>query len=172
MYILTIIFVVGIYELFQAIRRDFYRAHIYQLAEFRAKETNKKVLVIGDPHNGKWSSMFGAVYGPGDTIMDLKCCPICQPYCIEGDIHNTLQYLRNDSYVIFICCTLSYVERPDYIISELYRIAGRPEDLFVHTVQWYSLTAYLYSDVGYYARNIIYEYPPYNERIKYWRYRD
>ena len=39
------------------------RKSVFKKAEKRAKEVNKKLLVIGDPSNGGFNYMFGTVYG-------------------------------------------------------------------------------------------------------------
>jgi len=130
-----------IYEVIVCILRKIKRRNMFKLAKQRAKQTGKKLLVIGDPYNGIASKTTGCDYGCGDICLDLTGCPNC-PTTLKGKLEDHISTINLDEHVVFISCVLEYTDDLDYIMSYLDKMDQR--DLFVVNVEWYSLMAYFY----------------------------
>ena len=139
--LLLIIFVIIIYEVCIMLLRKIKRRVVYQKAKKRAKETGKKLLVIGDPYNGIASKSTGIDYSCGDVCIDLTGCPMC-PESIKGRLEDTIGNLNLDEYVVYISCVLEYVDDLEYINKFLDKV--NKKDLFVVNVEWYSFMAWFY----------------------------
>jgi hypothetical protein len=120
------------------------RKLFFDLATEKAKQTNKKLLVIGDPHTDNYA--FGVDYGCGDLCMDINNCPKC-PNAVIHDINKGFSSYRSNSYVVFISCTLEYVDDIHFVHSELMRISGG--DLFIVSLEPYSLKTLFARNLGY-----------------------
>jgi len=151
--IILILIILIIYEVFVCILRKIKRRVMYKRALERAKKTNKKLLVIGDPYNGLASKTTGCDYGCGDLCMDLTGCPDC-PKSIKGRLEDNIKDININEYVVYISCVLEYVDDLPLINSYLDKMDQN--DLFVVNVEWYSLMAWFYP---YYLTN---ERPPGN----------
>lgn len=116
----------------------------FALAEARAKETGKKLLVIGDPHADNYA--FGVDYGCGDVCMDINDCSKC-PNGVAYDINGGFSGTANNSLVVFISCTLEYVADAHAVYGELVRISGG--DVFVVTLEPYSFKTLFAKNLGY-----------------------
>jgi len=152
---LLIIIILIAYETAICILRKIKRRVMYKKAQERAKETGKKLLVIGDPYNGIASKTTGCDYGCGDLCLDLTGCPNC-PKSIKGRLEDNIKELKLENYVVYISCVLEYVDDLPLIMSYLDKM--NQKDLFVVNVEWYSLMAWFYP---YYLTN---ERPPGNIR--------
>ena len=117
------------------------RSRLFEEAQNRANETNKKLLVIGDPNNGVASIASGADYGCGDLCIDLTGCPKC-PKSMKTKLEDVISKIDSNEYVIYISCVLEQVDDLPKILSYLNKVD--PKDLYVVTVGWYSLTSYFY----------------------------
>ena len=137
--ILVILVIVIIYESFICFLRKRNRRKLYKLAQERSILTGKKLLVIGDPHNGIASKTTGYDYDCGDVCLDLTGCPEC-PNTIKGRLEDNLTNLND--YVVYISCVLEYVDDLNLISSYLNKMD--PKNLFIVNVEWYSLMAYFY----------------------------
>ena len=146
-----IILIIIIYEIIICIIRKIKRKIYYKKAVKRAKETNKKLLVVGDPYNGIASITTGLDYNCGDVCVDLTGCPKCEN-AIKGRLEDILPTLNLNEYVIYISCVLEYVDDLNSIMVHLNKV--NKDDLFIVNVEWYSLMAYFYP---YYLTN---EQPP------------
>ncbi len=142
-----------VYEILICIIRKLKRRELFKRAQQRAKQTGKKLLVIGDPYNGLASKITGCDYGCGDVCLDLTGCPNC-PVSLKGKLEDHISTINLDTHVVFISCVLEYVDDIDYIMSYLNEMDQ--DDLFVVNVEWYSLMAYFYP---YFLTN---EMPPKN----------
>jgi len=171
LYILIIVIVLLVLnEIIQGFIRQKHRQDLYKMAETRAKELNKPLVVFGDPHHGKGSrlySLFMDNYGCGDETIDLTGAPKC-PNGIKSDILDYLKKQKSNSKVIFISCVLEYIDNIDEVIEELLRVAGSNENIFIVTVSEYTFAAYFYKEDEYKALNII-KGPPFYEKITYQR---
>lgn len=164
--ICIVIFFILINELTQGIIRQKHRQKIFKLAQERAKETSKPLVVFGDPYYGlgsRFFNMFMDGYGCGDETVDLTGAPNC-PRGIKSDILEYLKKQKSNSKVIFISCVLEYIKNIDQVINEIMRVAGSKDNIFIVTVSQFSLSAYLYREDDYKALNII-KGPPYQDKI-------
>ncbi len=168
--------VIFIYEMVMSHLRQMDRRNIYILATRRAKQLGRKLIVIGDPHNGIGSGLYNlANYHPykcNDIMIDYLPCKKCKSNktckVMDGDIVQMLQKLEDDKYVIFASGVLEYVPHIKESIKEINRVAGSSDNIFIFHVQPYSLIAYLYPGflLGHEnAKNIISNAPPYSDHI-------
>lgn len=163
--ILLIFSAILINELYQGIQRQKDRNNIYKLAQSRAKELNKPLLVYGDPYYGlgsRFFNMFMEGYGCGDETVDLTGCPKC-PNGIKSDMLAHLKTKNTDSQVIFVSCVLEYLDNIEEAITEMKRVAGSLDNIFVVTVKSNSLAAYIYQEDNYKAKNLIQAPPVFKE---------
>ena len=159
---ITIIVIIIINETCLGIYRQLQRNNIFKLAKKRASELNKPLTVVGDPYYGygsRFYNMFLNGYECGDKTIDLTGAPLC-PNGIKSDIYDYLKNEKSNSQVIFISCVLEYIDNIEDVINELYRVAGN-ENIFIVTVNKFSLAAFFYSEDNYSAKNLIYAPPLY-----------
>ncbi len=163
--ILLIVLVILVNEFIHGIIRQKQRQNIYKNAVNRSIQLNKPLLVFGDPYYGKGSkfyNLFMEGYGCGDITVDLTGVPNC-PNGIKSDIYKYLKSQPSNSKVIFISCVLEYVDNIKEVIEEINRVAGNSDNIFIVTVNKYTLSAYFYTEDEYKAKNIIKAPPLYKE---------
>ena len=139
--LIIVIVTILAYEFIVTLYRKRNRTSLFKEAQNRANETNKKLLVIGDPDNGFASIASGADYGCGDLCIDLTGCPKC-PKSIKTKLEDIISKINLNEYVIYISCVLEQVDDLPKILSYLNKVD--PKDLYVVMVGWYSLTSYFY----------------------------
>lgn len=163
--LIGLIILILINEFIHGLIRQNHRKNIYQQAVIRSKKINKPLIVIGDPYYGKGSrfyNMFMKGYECGDVTVDLTGCPLC-PNGIKNDILSYLKSIKEDNTnVIFISCVLEYVDDIENVIKEINRVAGSSDNIFIVSVNKYTLAAYFYSEDKYYAKSLIKGPPEYN----------
>jgi hypothetical protein len=171
LYIVTIVIILLIInEISQGFIRQRHRQIVYKMAEKRAKQLDKPLVVFGDPYHGRGSRLFSSFmdhYGCGDETVDLTGAPKC-PNGIKSDILKYLKEQPSNSKVIFISCVLEYIENIEEVIDELVRVAGSNENIFIVSVSEYTYAAYFYKEDEYKALNVI-KGPPFYEKITYRR---
>ena len=119
------------------------RSSAFRLAVERATALGRPLVVIGDPDAGMHTCLMRA-YGCGDVCVDLHGCPKC-PVTVVADItQGPTLGIADDSSVVFVSCVLEYVANLEAALAEISRIAGAPDNVFVVTVQPWTLTARLY----------------------------
>jgi hypothetical protein len=119
------------------------RTSAFRLAVDRAGALGRPLVVIGDPDGGMHTRLMRA-YGCGDVCVDMNGCPKC-PVTIVADItKGPLPGVADDSAVVFVSCVLEYVIDLQAALAEIARMAGKPENVFLVTVQPWTLTARLY----------------------------
>jgi hypothetical protein len=166
-FISIVIISIFIYTAIHAFLRNSNRSTLYKLAQKRSQKTKRKLIVIGDPNNGKYSRLMGAAYGCGDICIDLSGCPKCKNGKI-GDATEELRKIPSNSAVIFISCVLEYVDNIEELITEIYRVGGNDsQNIFVVSVSQYDLFSYFYVDGNHKSTNIITHAPPNYPFIKY-----
>ncbi len=138
--ILIVISIILLYEISISYKRKLNRRKLFKLAKERAKLTNKKLLVIGDPYNGIASITTGADYDCGDLCADINGCPKC-PNKIKIRLEDLVDKDLSN-YVIFISCVLEYVDDIQKITNKLNKLNF--DDVFIVPVEAYSLMAYFY----------------------------
>ena len=134
---------VGLVEGTAALIRFRERRAAFEAAVERASALDRRLVVIGDPDAGLHTRLMRA-YGCGDVCVDTNGCPKC-PMTIVADItKGPIPDLADDSAVVFVSCVLEYVIDLDAALREIARIAGSADNVFVVTVQPWTLTARLY----------------------------
>ena len=119
------------------------RTSAFRLAVDRAAALGRPLVVIGDPDGGMHTRLLRA-YGCGDVCVDLNGCPKC-PVTVVADItKGPIPGIADDSSVVFVSCVLEYVKELDAALREIARIAGSSDNVFIVTVQPWTLTARLY----------------------------
>lgn len=138
---LTALGLLGAVEAAGALNRHAERSELYEQAQTRARLLGRPLLVIGDPDAGAHTRILPA-YGCGDECVDLNGCPNCD-VSYQVDI-TRFTGIPDDSRVVFVACVLEYVDDFEAAWSELLRIAGDKDNLFVATVQPWTFTGSLY----------------------------
>jgi hypothetical protein len=134
---------VGLVEGTAALIRFRERRAAFELAVQRAAALDRRLVVIGDPDAGMHTRLMRA-YGCGDVCVDMNGCPKC-PMTIVADItKGPIPDVPDNSAVVFVSCVLEYVTDIDAALREIARIAGSADNVFVVTVQPWTLTARLY----------------------------
>ena len=119
------------------------RSAAFKSAVERATALGRRLIVIGDPDAGFHTRLMRA-YGCGDVCVDLNGCPQC-PVTVVADItKGPIDGIADDSAVVFVSCVLEYVADLQGALREIARIAGTPDNVFIVTVQPWTLTARLY----------------------------
>lgn len=118
------------------------RTALFRLAYAKSRQLGLPLLVVGDPDTGFVTRFFGRAYGCGDVCTDLTGCPRCTNG-IRGRLEDVLPKLPTHSHVVFVSCTLEYVDDLPHVVRELRRVAP-PGGLFVVTVEPGSWTSLFY----------------------------
>lgn len=119
------------------------RRETYDLAVRRAAALGRPLVVVGDPDAGAHTRLYRA-YGCGDLCVDINGCPMCRVVRVADITAGPIPGLATDSAVVFVSCVLEYVDDAEAAIRELNRIAGGPDNLFMVSVQPWTITAALY----------------------------
>tara|TARA_B100000683_G_scaffold79427_1_gene78426 strand:- start:233 stop:892 length:660 start_codon:yes stop_codon:yes gene_type:complete len=158
--------IVGLYEFVHQMCRQHQRKKLFRLAQQASARTRKPLIVVGDPHGGGGSSLWGATYTGGDYCIDLTGCPQeTTAVQMKGDVTAMLRTLGDNFGVIFVSCVLEYVDDIESCLAELERVSGG-SDLFVVTVSPYCLTAWVYGKLwrerndSSQAKRLFYSAPP------------
>lgn len=159
--LLIIIFIVYWYSDILFIRQ-YHRNKYYKMAYVKSIETNKPLMIIGDPTTGDpVSRLYSKIYpyGYGNVCLDFTGCSDAPSLVnkVKGNIELTLPTFENNSHVIFICVLLEYVDKIEFVIDELYRISGG--DLYV-VYGKHMLLKYKEGDNWMYIKNKILKAPP------------
>jgi hypothetical protein len=131
----------GFAEGFAALSRHEQRTVLYEMAQVRASELGRPLVVVGDPDAGAHTSLARA-YGCGDVCVDLNGCPSCE-INLKADITKPLPF-ADDSQVVFVSCVLEYVDDFEAAWKEIMRVAGSPQNVFCAVVQPWTFTSALY----------------------------
>lgn len=137
------------------------------MAKDRSKSAGLPILVIGDPYNGIMSVSTGADYGCGDLCLDLTGCKRC-PRGLEGALESMLPKMDLRRYIVYVSCTLEYVDDLPLILTYLKRVPQK--NMFVVNIEWYCLTSYIYP---YFLtkeeppKYVIYRCPPWDSDLSY-----
>jgi len=126
-----------------ALRRFERRRRAFAAAARRAAELGRPLVVVGDPDAGAHTRLVRA-YDCGDLCIDLHGCPRCRIMQAADLTAGPVPGIADDSAVVYVSCVLEYVSDPESAISELQRMAGSPENLFVVFVEPWSVTAAVY----------------------------
>lgn len=128
-------------------------------AQYRAQQTGKPLVVVGDPDAGIVNRFVGRDYGCATLCIDRHGCLACENQKI-GRLEEVLPTMESDSAVVFVSATLEYVDDMDKVAAELYRVSGG--DLFVVTVEPWTMTSILYPG----GKRQFFEAPPRDPRLR------
>jgi hypothetical protein len=140
-YLLIVILIITIWQVIVTIQLKLKRRTEFKKAIERSKQTQKKLVVIGDPTNGVASIYTGSDYTCGDICVDITGCPSCSNG-VKIDLESYLKSINLDEYIIYISCVLEYI--PDILVILEYLNRVPKENLFIVNVQWYNLVCYYY----------------------------
>lgn len=118
------------------------RKKAFARAAARAVTLQRPLIVVGDPDTGMHTRLMRA-YGCGDLCLDLTGCGAC-PHALAADITKKVPEVADNSAVVFVACTLEYVDNPFAAWAEVMRMAGSAENVFLVTVQPWTITGVLY----------------------------
>ena len=123
--IFFIIIILLILDISFSLYRAYKRYYLYKEASLKAKNTNKKLLVIGDPNSGFFNKNIYKCYECGDICLDINGCNDCSKQ-IKGDLVKEIKKMKSNKYVIFESCVLEYINNinMDDINNELQRVSG------------------------------------------------
>ncbi len=139
-------------------RRVRERARMLRAAQLRATKLGRKLVVIGDPAGGVTHQKGSAVYG--DICIDLPGCPKAPDHVdvIAMDLGDPAGIpLASDQYVVFVCYVLELVPNIDKAYSEIIRIAGSEENVFMLALSPHEMATRTYPGILWH----IHEMPPF-----------
>lgn len=135
------------------------RKQLYELAQARARELGRPLVVVGDVRGG----VTHRGYGYGDLCVDLTGCPDAS-VGVRADVSKPKAIpLGNDSAVVFVSCVLEFVPNIDAAWREILRVAGSPFNTFVVHLEKFSVAAYAYPGVKW----IVEQAPPESAALRY-----
>lgn len=122
---------------------------LYDQAKLKAIQQNKKLMVLGSPtsSSGQYFKYITKLYGCGDVCIDMNCCKNCEK-TICAKVEDILHKFPSNKYIVFEAGLLEVVDKNklNYIIKQLYRIAGSKENIYAsHYIQnnkWYYKNIY------------------------------
>jgi len=133
----------GFAESVAAIDRFESRKTYFADAQRRAAQVRRPLVVIGAPGAGAHTRLMPA-YGCGDVCIDLVGCDGC-PVSITADLtQGHVAQVQDNSAVVYVSCVLEYVSDPQAAWNEILRMAGSVDNVFVVTVQPWTVTSVLY----------------------------
>lgn len=118
------------------------RRRLFQAADARARELGRPLLVVL-PRNEGWFNRSMRLYEYGARYTDIfrgRKSPVIYADTLAGGIPSH----GNDSAVLYVACVLEYVTDLRRAMDEIWRIAGDRENIFIVTVQPWTLTAALH----------------------------
>lgn len=138
---MALLAVVGL-EVGAAMLRHRRRSVVFDQAQARATALGRPLIVIGDPDAGVHTALVRA-YGCGDVCIDLHEAPGC-PNALALDLDVQPLPFADDSVVVYVSCTLEYLQHPVAAWGECLRVAGGPQNAFCVTVDPWCMTALFY----------------------------
>lgn len=120
--------------------RRWRRQETFAQAQARARALSRPLIVVGAPGGGGVNQLL-IDYGCGQLCLDLEGCDGCEA-SLAGRLEDTLPLLPSASAVVFVSCTLEYVDDIELVWRELRRVSGG--ELFVVTVEPWTLTAFFW----------------------------
>ena len=103
---------------------------VFAMAEERARETGKPLVVVGDPAPPKtYNARFGAGYGGGDYCIDINGCESCigtPTKRVKARVQDALRVMQDNSAVIFESEVLPYLPEKEVagVIAQMMRVSG------------------------------------------------
>jgi len=108
-----------------SLSRDMRRRQAFRRAQHAAHALHKPLVVVGDPHQGGFNSVFGASYGCGNVCLDLTGCPRCAGGSSE-DLLTFFSRQPSHSMVVFESCVMESIPAAQRarITREMRRVAA------------------------------------------------
>ena len=117
------------------------RRRLFQAADERARQQGRPLLVVL-PRKEGWFNRSMRLYEYGARYPDIfrdRKAPIIYANTLARGVP-----ARDDSAVLHVACVLEYVSDLRRSMAEIMRIAGEPENIYLVTVQPWTLTAALH----------------------------
>ena len=117
------------------------RRRLFQAADARARQLGRPLLVVL-PRKEGWFNRSMRLYEYGARYPDIfsrRNSPV-----IFADSLARGVAVQSDSAVVYVACVLEYVADLRRSMDEIMRIAGEPENIYIVTVQPWTLTAALH----------------------------
>ena len=117
------------------------RRRLFQAADARAHQLGRPLLVVL-PRKEGWFNRSMRLYEYGARYPDIfsrRNSPV-----IFADSLARGVAVQGDSAVLYVACVLEYVTDLRRSMDEILRIAGEPENIYIVTVQPWTLTAALH----------------------------
>jgi hypothetical protein len=117
------------------------RRRLFQAADARARKLGRPLLVVL-PRKEGWFNRSMRLYEYGARYPDIfsrRNSPVIFADSLARGIA-----VQNDSAVLYVACVLEYVTDLRRSMDEILRIAGEPENIYIVTVQPWTLTAALH----------------------------
>jgi hypothetical protein len=117
------------------------RRRLFQAADERARQLGRPLLVVL-PRKEGWFNRSMRLYEYGARYPDIfsrRNSPV-----IFADTLARGVAVQGDSAVLYVACVLEYVTDLRRSMDEIMRIAGEPENIYIVTVQPWTLTAALH----------------------------
>ena len=118
------------------------RRRLFQAADARARQLGRPLLVVL-PRNEGWLSRSMRLFEYGSRYPDIfreRDAPVI----VADTLARGVAALGDDSAVLYVACVLEYVTDLRRSMDEILRIAGEPENIYLVTVQPWTLTAALH----------------------------
>ncbi|PCC69323.1 hypothetical protein SAMN02745121_08978 [Nannocystis exedens] len=119
------------------------RRALFAAAAERARVERRRFVVVLPEHEGSLTKAL-RVYEMGrhyPEVFHMRRIPIVSPAELErGPVHR----IASDSAVVYVACVLEYVSDVRAAMDEILRMAGAVENIYVVTVQPWTLTATLH----------------------------
>jgi hypothetical protein len=118
-----------------------HRRRLFQAADERARQQGRPLLVVL-PRKEGWFNRSMRLYEYGARYTDIfrgRKSPVIYADTLAGGVP-----ARGDSAVLYVACVLEYVTDLRRSMDEIMRIAGDRENIYIVTVQPWTLTAALH----------------------------
>jgi hypothetical protein len=117
------------------------RRRLFQAADERARQLGRPLLVVL-PRKEGWFNRSMRLYEYGARYPDIfrdRKAPVIYADTLAHGVP-----AGDDSAVLYVACVLEYVTDLRRSMDEIMRIAGEPENIYIVTVQPWTLTAALH----------------------------
>jgi len=117
------------------------RRTVFSLAQQRAQQLGKPLIVVGNPAGGIIMQFFGPDYTCGSICVDATGCPGCETQVV-GRLEDVLPHMDANSAVVFVSNALEFVDDIVFVANQLDRISGG--NLFITHTESASLTGWFW----------------------------
>ena len=117
------------------------RRRLFLAADARARQLGRPLLVVL-PRKEGWFNRSMRLYEYGARYPDIFSRRNSPVICADSLARGVA--VQSDSAVVYVACVLEYVTDLRRSMDEILRIAGEPENIYIVTVQPWTLTAALH----------------------------